>query len=167
MVGVADKKRLDDMAILANSGWTLKKIGEKYSITEQAVYYLFKKWSIRIERPKKETKMQAKQAEREILSMRLHGLSTDELKKFRQSGVTKAYLQHKKNAARRGISWEFNLATWSKVWMESGRLNDRGNTNGKFVMARFGDLGPYSESNVEIITINQNSYDARINSRAP
>lgn len=69
-----------------------------------------------------------------------------------------------KNAAKfRGVEWKFSFDEWLKVWQDSGNLENRGKGIGKFVMARFGDVGPYSPSNVEIILCEKNTSDCRVN----
>lgn len=66
----------------------------------------------------------------------------------------------RKNARQRAIEWQFTFADWWKVWLDSGKWFERGNRAGQFVMARYGDVGPYSASNVRILTHNQNSAEA-------
>lgn len=63
-------------------------------------------------------------------------------------------------AKRRGISWLFTFETWFKVWSDSGHLHERGRRKGQYVMARFGDRGPYSVDNVKITTVEENSIEA-------
>ena len=68
----------------------------------------------------------------------------------------KAYFDHFRSAKSRGIPWHFTFEIWWKVWQESGRWAQRGNLKGHFVMARRGDVGPYSIENVRIITTEKN-----------
>jgi hypothetical protein len=75
----------------------------------------------------------------------------------------KAYGYQKTNAKRRGIDWEFTYESWLSTWEKSGHLEHRGRGVGKYAMARFGDSGPYSPSNVEIITHEKNASDCRKN----
>ena len=72
------------------------------------------------------------------------------------------YKQQRKSAIRRGIGWEFTLITWWDVWARSGEWRNRKRWHG-YVMARKGDKGPYSPSNVEIITQSQNIIDSHVN----
>lgn len=71
------------------------------------------------------------------------------LKRFRQQWV---------GAKRRGIPWQITFTQWWKIWTDSGKWEQRGRGS-KFVMARFGDVGPYAVGNVEIITGAQNVRD--------
>lgn len=75
----------------------------------------------------------------------------------------KAYRLQRNTAKHRGIAWEFDYESWLAVWTSSGHLNERGRTRGKYVMARPGDVGPYSPSNVEIIPHEVNTRDCRTN----
>ena len=60
--------------------------------------------------------------------------------------------QHKQNARRRGVPFLLTFEEWVTVWFESGHFDERGNkTASGYVMARFGDEGPYALGNVEIV----------------
>ena len=63
------------------------------------------------------------------------------------------------HAAKRGIGWKLTFGEWSKIWLDSGHLFDRGNKRGQYVMGRFGDVGPYAVGNVKIITNQENLTD--------
>ena len=59
------------------------------------------------------------------------------------------------------IGWEFTFDSWLEVWLQSGKLDQRGTHEGGYVMARKGDIGPYSPDNVDIILHSENiSYKA-------
>ena len=67
------------------------------------------------------------------------------------------YRLHKYNAKRRDIPFLFMFEEWLKIWTDSGHLHKRGPRRGQYVMARFGDKGPYSVGNVQIIMATQNN----------
>ena len=69
------------------------------------------------------------------------------------------YLGHQAGAASRSIKWGFTFGSWLFIWLNSAKWNKRGNKRNEYVMGRFGDKGPYSPSNVEIITGAQNHAD--------
>jgi hypothetical protein len=50
-----------------------------------------------------------------------------------------------------------------EIWLASGHFEDRGRGSGKYVMARNGDAGPYSQLNVSICLFEQNVKDAYVN----
>lgn len=87
------------------------------------------------------------------------GMGRSEKKILQEMGVAKKYSNHKKNAHKRSIPWEFTLATWWKMWCDSGKWELRGTKKGHYVMGRFQDLGPYSPTNVAIILHSDNSKD--------
>ncbi len=62
----------------------------------------------------------------------------------------------------RGIDWEMTFEQWWKIWKRSGHWGERGRGKGKYVMARFGDKGPYSIDNVKIIKMEQNLNERRM-----
>lgn len=67
----------------------------------------------------------------------------------------------RQNAWLRGLGFEMNLAEWWAVWKKSGKYDARG--RGGYVMARFGDVGPYKTGNVYICTSAQNIKDSYVN----
>ncbi len=74
-----------------------------------------------------------------------------------------AWNRQKQAAKARGIAWLMPFEEWIDVWVSSGMLSHRGRGVDKYVMARYGDIGPYSKTNVEIILHQKNSSDARTN----
>jgi hypothetical protein len=79
----------------------------------------------------------------------------------RQPGtMANAYAEQRKNAAKRGISWEFTFPEWVKVWCDSGKWEQRGCARGKYCMSRHGDAGPYSAGNVSIKPFIENSAES-------
>lgn len=70
------------------------------------------------------------------------------------------YRQHRRDALGRGIKFKLTFEQWCRIWEQSGKWALRGRKRGQYVMARFGDRGPYSVSNVHIITSEQNHIDA-------
>lgn len=70
------------------------------------------------------------------------------------------FCQQKHNAKTRNIKFELSFPQWYELWDKSGKLNNRGRTTGKYVMARLRDNGAYCIENVEIIEAGQNHKDA-------
>jgi len=62
----------------------------------------------------------------------------------------------KGQAKSRGIDFLLSFEEWIVIWRRSGKFPKRGNKNGKYVMARFNDVGPYSKDNVKIIPFEKN-----------
>ena len=78
---------------------------------------------------------------------------------------TNSQLRHKFHCQRgsaklRGIEWDLTYDKWLEIWVTSGHLNERGCGIGMYCMSRFGDQGPYSESNVFIQLWTKNTSDA-------
>lgn len=70
------------------------------------------------------------------------------------------YAQQRQRALARGIPWELTFDQWMAIWRDSGKFELRGKKTGQYVMARRGDVGPYSESNVFICLFSDNIKDA-------
>jgi hypothetical protein len=73
--------------------------------------------------------------------------------------AAEAYRFQRNAARRRGIPWEFTLASWWAWWSAEDRWRRRGCRAGDLVMARRGDRGPYSPGNVYCCTHSQNGRD--------
>ncbi len=71
-----------------------------------------------------------------------------------------AYSHHKARATFDGIAWEFTFESWHSMWVSAGGFCLRGKGAGKFVMARHGDVGPYSPENVTIKLGAENATEA-------
>lgn len=72
-----------------------------------------------------------------------------------------AYSQQKWMATKRGIAWKLTFEQWYDIWEKSGRWNERGRKFGQYVMARYGDVGPYSVNNIHIITNVENNKERK------
>jgi len=66
------------------------------------------------------------------------------------------YHQHKGKATARGIPFLMTFEEWWDIWQASGRWEQRGRRSDQYVMARFGDAGPYERSNVKICLVGEN-----------
>lgn len=69
----------------------------------------------------------------------------------------KAFSDQRRTAKRRGISFELEFHVWQWLWLASGRWDQRGNRAGDYVMARYGDQGPYAVGNVFFQTVAANA----------
>jgi hypothetical protein len=68
------------------------------------------------------------------------------------------YLNQKRNAEHREITWNITFPEWWRAWQESGKYHLRGRGKG-YCMARFGDSGAYEPGNIYICTVGQNFSD--------
>lgn len=72
-----------------------------------------------------------------------------------------AFIRQRASAKYRGIDFEFTFETWLGLWLSSGHLEERGKASNKYVMARYGDTGPYSPENCFIQTFRENVQEAQ------
>lgn len=72
------------------------------------------------------------------------------------------YNTQKKDAAQREIEFLLTFEEWLQIWLNSGKLPERGRGKDKYCMARFGDTGPYAVDNVRIITNTENQHEAHL-----
>lgn len=66
------------------------------------------------------------------------------------------YKTHMYRAKRTGIEFLLSFEEWMKIWEDSGHFHERGCHKGQYVMARYGDKGPYVVGNVKIIRHEEN-----------
>src|SRR5215471_5027663 len=71
------------------------------------------------------------------------------------------YIRQRSRAKARGIVFLLTFEEWWTIWQESGKWDQRGKTKGAYVMARFGDQGPYAADNIRICTVAENGADRR------
>jgi hypothetical protein len=100
---------------------------------------------------------------------RLHGKPTldhrDEFGEFRVRDradywLRKCFQVQRARAKQRGIPFAMTYEEWLRTWNDSGHLHQRGTRSGNFVLGRRGDVGGYASSNVEIVSIQQNTWEA-------
>lgn len=70
------------------------------------------------------------------------------------------WVDQRRDALARGISWDLSLWDWWSVWQQSGRWAERGVKANQFCMCRYGDVGAYALVNIYIATNSQNHSDA-------
>jgi hypothetical protein len=70
--------------------------------------------------------------------------------------AVRAFQAQRTSARRRGIPFLFTFEEWWAWWQIGNRWQNRGMGKHKFVMARFGDKGPYSPKNVYCATHEEN-----------
>lgn len=163
-----------DAAIIAQyrSGMTMEQVGAAHGFTrERARQILARHGLTRRDGGQSvlsgQRKTAAEQA-REARCVRKWGLSlqefTDHVERWGNTGVRGSpmhrYMEQRRNAVcHRRIGWEFTFKTWWDLWQRSGKWEQRGRGEG-YCMARNGDVGPYSPTNVYICTIGQNFSDS-------
>jgi hypothetical protein len=152
----------DEIVALYKSGLTLGQIGARAGVTRQRIHQIIKKLGI-----DSQSGGRAVQAlnRKEARSIKLHSVGTELYKVLKANGATAAYTRQRENAKKRGIGWNFILADWWQIWYESGKWSKRGRGHGRYVMARFGDKGPYEVDNVKIIPADENNSEQWINRR--
>lgn len=77
------------------------------------------------------------------------------------TGPFDRFKQQRWRALGRGIEWQLTFDQWMQIWNESGHFHQRGKKAGQYVMARAGDVGPYSVGNVRICLFTENVAEAR------
>lgn len=71
------------------------------------------------------------------------------------------YIDHKGNAAKRGVDFLLTFEEWLDIWTKSGHYHERGSRRGQYCMSRYGDTGPYALGNIFIQLTSQNTSDAQ------
>ena len=69
----------------------------------------------------------------------------------------KGYTRSKADAKRRGIGFLFTYEEWKQWWLDTGKWELRGKTNGSYQMCRKNDTGSYCLENVYCDTVEANS----------
>jgi hypothetical protein len=107
------------------------------------------------------TDMAADDSTREIRLAKRRALYAQNPEKHREwqrkNPARGAYASHKCGAKRRGIPFLLTFEKWWSIWQDSGKWEMRGIRRGCYVMARFGDVGPYAVGNVSIVPHEANS----------
>lgn len=169
----ARKERADAMVRLYQSGLTLEQIGVAYGLTRERVRQIISRGEKHVGGPRlaafagqmAAARERARLAEERTLTVYgCHRSQAIELNGGAKPSTPYSrchrYVQQRKNAEVRGISWNITFPEWCRVWAESGKEHLRGRGANSYVMSRFGDSGAYEVGNVEIITQSENARDS-------
>lgn len=85
-----------------------------------------------------------------------NGIKTANVSQELKDKYKKKFWRHIGNARMVGTEFLLTFEEWINIWLDSGHLEERGHCRGQYVMARFGDKGPYAVGNVKIITAEEN-----------
>lgn len=138
------------------NGVSMSDIGAELGVTRQAVDQMLLRLGVcrdgMKEAKKAATRARWKSA-KDAKAMARYGCTWDELQST-TALARKQFMYQRSNAKGRGIDFCLTFWQWWTIWLESGRYELRGRSG--YVMARFGDVGPYAVGNVEIITSTEN-----------
>lgn len=145
------------------AGQTLAEIGKVYGVTRERIRQLLVGSGANAKSGGAFVRKLIKRARKEALInaryVAKHGMTRAEYMALRGDNFRTSpqlrYRYQERTAHHRGIGWEFNFASWWKVWSDSGKWALRGRGHG-YVMSRIGDAGPYSPENVRIIKATEN-----------
>lgn len=165
------------MAGLYRRGKTLAEVGAIFGVTRERVRQLIKRIGVTSDDGGHKQRARDRKARAKAESIKLRDARTQAVygcdwavavalnggvTALRSKGITGAYYQHRRNAINHGTEWHFTLPLWLQTWQASGHFHERGRAGDSYVMARYGDAGPYSPSNVYITTLRTNSRDCRM-----
>lgn len=71
-----------------------------------------------------------------------------------------AYNSQRRGAKVRGVAFLLTFEEWWAIWTDSGKWEQRGRLKDQYVMARYGDQGPYAVGNVRICLTGDNVREA-------
>ena len=85
----------------------------------------------------------------------------------RRATLVGKYKAQRINAERRGLDFLLSYEEWLGIWVDSGKLDQRGRGSQKYCMCRYNDVGPYKIGNVFIGTGLENVRDGNLGKDMP
>lgn len=151
--------RLRDMYY---SGMSVEQAARKFGFSRQYAQQLLAEigYEKRISKTKKQ--IVDRQKTRDQKSIDMYGFDYLTTKKLKNKGYIKAFSVQRNNAKARGIEFLLTFRQWFEIWETSGFIEKRGRKKYQYVMSRKNDSGSYSESNVFIQTVEENSRQATL-----
>lgn len=155
-------QRFRDLFVVGN---TLQMIADQFDVSRQRVHQiLFRKFGLcRSDggawlRETYREQYAAKVNQRCLLKWGMSKAEKQEFTRLYGRWPFVAFIEQRKNSKRRCIAFAMTFQQWWNIWQKSGHWNERGRRDGRFlyVMARYGDVGPYSVDNVRITTNGEN-----------
>jgi len=167
---------------LYQAGYTLQEIGEFYGLSRERIRQILKSSGLvgrdggqaQVARRRRYTKAIVQLDYRNTRSMAVYGCDWETLLLLNEGKgpsvkgcCARGYMEQQRNARLRGVEWDLTFPQWMTVWLESGKLSERGRAHGKYVMGRLNDYGPYAPWNVYITTFANNvaEYQAELKVR--
>lgn len=146
------------------AGATLQEVGDKHGISRERVRQILKRAGVPTKAGGKSKKaadnVVQRKTDKDARSMEKYGLPWNEYLKHRGKKTARAYTQQKSSAQNRGIPFELSFGQWLRIWVDSGKLEQRGTGKESYVMSRKGDAGGYTVDNVVIATTQANGREA-------
>lgn len=166
---------------LYKQGLTLESIGKQVGITRERCRQIIAANNVDaggmevrllLKASTLHAKNEAKLAKKQARAFEKYGITLEKYEeislRFGRASDTKSpfikYIAQRSNANRRNIGFSISFADWWGIWEESGMWDQRGRGHG-YVMARYGDTGPYTKENVYICTSAQNASDQYISGK--
>jgi hypothetical protein len=177
--------RSEEMEALYRAGQTLKEIGVVFGVSRERVRQLLAKRGIAKDdggasvRTAANAKVRQGNVEARRSALDAKWLARDGITKteflrvficrpFDLDSPFRKFWMQRTLAGCRGIEWQLTFPEWWQIWLDSGRYEERGRNDPRaFVMARIGDVGPYSATNVYICTTHENGREWAKNERHP
>lgn len=162
--------RSQQMVALFIAGNTLQIIGDKFGLTRERVRQILVQerivWNSGGAHVRKKIKADNIRKAQDARYLANWGHTRSEhlrISKLPKNPIL-AFRCQRNNAKRRGICWHFSFPEWWQIWQDSGKWALRGvkSLNKNYVMARFGDVGPYSKDNVFIQIAIDNLMDGKL-----
>ena len=147
------------------AGENMEQLGKKYSLSRQRIHQILKRNELGRIHGGQFLCKQLTAEKRRARMQRKYGCSIEQLREYRDNGITAAYSQQRRNALTREIPWELTVGQFAALWIISGKWTSRGRHKENYVMARFFDKGPYVWGNVEIISCSDNVKLVRLRGR--
>lgn len=160
--------RAEKMAQMYRQGVTLEKIGATFDLTRERVRQILKRdfgitredgGAKRLKDLRGGTARERQVAEARAKFEQKNGIDRDAYRALPRS-LHRAFVEQRRNANNRGIAWKLNFGLWYRIWLDSGKLDQRGRDMGKYCMSRIVDSGAYEIGNVHIQTAQDNSREA-------
>lgn len=151
-------------------GWTQARIGRKYGIKRQRVHQILqargadvggqeiKRAEIARQRA---VMLAAKERQRDEECMARWGITRAEYAELRelaediQDTPMYRFLNARRTKIRTGIEWELTFPQWWRIWQKSGKYEDYGRGEGKYMLVRKKNRGAYRVGNVVVMPANE------------
>lgn len=85
--------------------------------------------------------------------LKLYGYNFNDYKEFQRKGITRIYIEQRRNAKHHKVPFKLRFDDWWHIWKTSKKWNQRGKYKNGYCLSRIDPKKGYTKDNVKIMKL--------------